>query len=602
MTFAEWEFFSQQNAMAPHSLCTPVAFMTRGKNSLSDVVSSDLRERAESLLSTTDAPSAADDVSSAELVRELQLQRIELELQNEDLRRNQAQLEASKRQFADLYFNAPVGYITLDCDGRIGELNYLAAELLGANRDSLSDTDLIDCISPDSQQTLQTHLKEVFDSAGVHQCELNITVSPSVTTRLKMISVALDDDDNQEIQCRAALFDITEQYRTQCEKEEIEEQLHESHRMETLGRLASGIAHDFNNLLTLIIGYSKLAINHLPDGHPLEKHVCEIHKAGHHASELIEQLLAFSRSDESNTTPVAINELITDVDKMFNRLIGDDIELQLRLHDRLGEVYFDASQFQQVLLNLVVNARDAMSDGGHLIIRTRNIVVDQECAGRLDLETGPYVLIEVEDNGDGIPPDVIPHIFEPFFTTKTNDGHHGFGLSTTYGIVARHNGAIDIDSRPGEGSIFYVYLPRTDVDDSIHESMANKSAVLVVDDQPDLRDFASLVLEEMDVDVLSAHCPKEALQLSRTYSDELDLVVTDVTMPGMSGPELFEQIRSFHPDTKVLYISGYDRNRLQLERNLDPDAPFMEKPFTPNRLKDWVEELLNESTSRCNES
>ncbi len=535
------------------------------------------------------------EMSKEEMLRELQIQRIELELQQEEIRQCHEELEATQERFSDLYLNAPVGYVTLDKNAEIGEANYRAAELLGSNRKSLVGNSLFDCVSPRCRSQLEEHLEQLFDSGtGVYHTELLVDLPTDSTSCLKMLSIVIDDSTSGELQCRAALFDFTTEQQARREKSKLEEQLHKSHRMETLGRLSSGIAHDFNNLLTLIIGYSKLAINYLPEGDPLEKHVLEINKAGHHASELIEQLLAFSRSDDKSSAPVNVNERISEMETMFDRLIGDDIELHLRLNERLGEIHFDSAQLQQVLLNLVVNARDAMAQGGNLYLRTRNITVDEKEANDLELKAGAHILIEVEDEGDGIPPEVIPHIFKPFFTTKSTPKNHGFGLSTTYGIVSRHNGTIDVVSEPEVGTRFRVLIPRANGESAVSADEEATPAVLVVDDQPDLREFASLVLEEMDVEVISAHSPEDALQLSRTYGDELTLIVTDVTMPGMSGPQLLNRIREFHPRARVLFISGHDRDSLCMERDLAPEAPFLEKPFSPDHLREMVEALLTD--------
>lgn len=565
--------------------------MDRNESLLDDSEKLELRKQAESRLEELDIPDE-EEMTPAEMRRELQLQRIEIQLQKEQLERYRHQLEQSREQYRDLYFNAPVGYITVDEEGVVGKLNYLAAELLGETRETIAESTLFDHVHPDSRPRLKKHFDEVFDSTGTHHCELKVELPTGNDAHLKMLSIAVDDQDSGQLQCRAALFDITEQFHARQKKAQLEEQLEQSHRLQTIGRLASGIAHDFNNLLTLIIGYSKLAINQLPDDHLLAKHVREINKAGHHASELIEQLLAFSRSGDSQSATVDPNELIDEMETMFDRLIGDEIELHVRLHAPIGAVQFDASQFQQVLLNLVVNARDAMAEGGNLYLRTRNVHLTDQAAGKIGLSGGPHVVVEVEDEGDGIPTEVIPHIFEPFFTTKSADKHRGFGLSTTYGIVRRHGGAIDVVSNTDSGTTFCIYLPRVDEDEEQLRNGDQQPVILIVDDQPDLRDFASLVLEEMNVEVLTASCPEEALQLSQACGPELALVIADVTMPGLNGPQLLERVRRVHSNTDVLYMSGYDRQTLQQETDMPSDAPLLEKPFSPDVLYEMVDSLL----------
>jgi two-component system, cell cycle sensor histidine kinase and response regulator CckA len=564
--------------------------MNSTKGSLNDSLAGELRWQAEAMLEDSEVFFDDDSLSPAEVIRELRLQRIELELQNEELQRQNADIDDRFEKFRDLYCHAPVGYLTLTFDGTVNDSNYRAAELLGVSRSTLEGSSLGAHVHPSHQQTLRRHLEEVASGTGVHQCRLSVELPTGTSVYLKMWSVGIDDAQTGDLHCRSALVDVTAERDTEREKDELELQLRESHRMETLGRLASGIAHDFNNLLTLIIGYSKLAMNQLDDDMSVARHAREINKAGHHAAELIDQLLAFTRSDSSTPSAVDVNSLIRDMETMFDRLLGDDIDLQVRLQDPLGKVHFDASQFQQVLMNLVVNAREAMQGGGNLVIRARNTSVDAARAQELKIDEGPYILIEVEDDGDGIPPEVIPHIFEPFFTTKSTDRNHGFGLSTTYGIVSQHEGIIDVRSTPGQGTTFAIYLHRADGEDA--PAQERLPTVLVVDDQPDLRDFASLVLEELDVEVISARGPEEALQLSRACGDELDLLVTDVTMPGMSGPELLKRIREHHAQARVLYMSGHDRTNLYSSRGISPDDPFLEKPFSPENLSEMVHSLL----------
>ena len=567
--------------------------MNRGDSSRGDSVLSELRRRAQVLLDQSE--SEADvDMTRAQMLRELQLQRIEIELQQEELRRKDQELEDLQVRFEECFAKSPVGQVILGEEGKVEELNLLAAELLGTNRSCMEGTTLFEHLPEEDHDSLREHLQDVATSEGVKRIDFRLDLPVGSTAHLRMISTSIDSGDDQPGRVRAALMDMSEHVQACQARQQLEKQLHQSHRMETLGRLASGIAHDFNNLLTLIIGYSKLAMNFLPDGDPLEKHVTEINKAGHHASELIEQLLAFSRPESAQSTPQIINEIIAEMETMFDRLIGDDITLHLRLQEDLGSVQFERAQFQQILLNLVVNGRDAMGTGGNLYLRTRNVVLDEERAGVLGLTPGCYVIVEVEDEGDGISPEVQPHIFEPFFTTKNKGNHHGFGLSTTYGIVSQYKGIIDVTSIPDEGACFTVYLPRTDETDISAASEATLPTVLVVDDQPELRDFAALVLNGMDLEVLIAHSPEDALQRSRACGDELNLVVTDVTMPGMSGPLLVEKIRQFHPDAQVLFISGHDHDILCADRDLRPEDPFLEKPFNPDRLRAMVESLLFE--------
>lgn len=383
---------------------------------------------------------------------------------------------------------------------------------------------------------------------------------------------------------------------------QLEEQYHQAQKMEAIGRLSGGIAHDFNNLLVVITGYSELLLQrHADPNSTIYKYVQEIKKAGEQAALLTQQLLVFSRRQMLKPKVVNLNLVVTEVEQMLRRLIGEDIELVTVLAERLGQVKADPGQIGQVIMNLAVNARDAMPQGGKLTIETANIDVDQSDVYRhFDLKPGAYVMLTISDTGIGMDEQTQAHIFEPFFTTKKHGQGTGLGLATVYGIVKQSGGHIWVYSEPGQGAVFKVYLPRLDEDG--HSPKPNVSqakppggveTVLLVEDEDTVRSLACQVLAENGYTVLAARHGPEALSLCEHYHQPLHLLVTDVVMPQMSGHELAQQLLQLRPELKVLYISGYTDEALVHHGILEAGIFFLQKPFTPNALAGKVREVLD---------
>ncbi|RDV37949.1 response regulator [Bradymonadaceae bacterium TMQ3] len=550
----------------------------------------DLRAQAEALLSKGDEKgiSARDP---QELIRELKLHHIELELQNKELKRCQSQLESTRERYIDLYFHAPIGYASLTAEGSIDELNFMAADHLELTRQELLHASFGELLTPSSRERFQAHLARTFSSGELQKCDVVARLPDGGQTHLRLTSVMVKGNEDTPARSRTIVMDINDEQHAERERVALQDQLRQAHKMEALGRLVSGIAHDFNNLLTLIIGYSKLAMNQLPSSNPFFAHAQQINKAGHHASELIDQLLAFSRERAPSPTRMVLNETIRDIESMLRRVTGDDIEFNLSLDEALGETCFDAAQFKQVLMNLVINACEAMPQGGRLTVRTRNIQLHERAAARLNIEPGPFVLVEVEDTGYGIPEEVVSRVFDSNFTTKSSDKTHGFGLATSQGILRQHRGVIDVVSQSDKGTSFLIYAPRIDAARA-EESPAPTPTILLVEDQTDLRQLATMVLSTAGYRVLSASSPAEGVEIAELHPGALDLILTDVTMPGMNGRQLAERVLKTHPNTHVLYISGHDHESVCRERGIDLDAPFLEKPFTPERLVEIVSALI----------
>jgi PAS domain S-box-containing protein len=406
----------------------------------------------------------------------------------------------------------------------------------------------------------------------------------------------MHDDDGKPVRMIGAMLDITE-------RKQLEEQLRQSQKMEVVGRLAGGIAHDFNNLLTVITGYSKLLLQRDMDEHdPLRKYVVEIDKAGERAAALTHQLLAFSRKQILQPEVLDLNVVIAEMDKMLQRLIGEDINLVTIPGKDLGWVKADPGQMEQVIVNLAVNARDAMPQGGKLTIETANVELDERYARqRAEVTSGPYVMLAVSDTGVGITEETLSHIFEPFFTTKEQGKGTGLGLATAYGIVKQSGGHLWVYSEVGRGTMFKVYLPRLGETGVAVEPGSSRpglpqgsETILLVEDEAGVRELILDVLTDRGYIVLEARDGNEALRLCEQHSSPIHLLLTDVVMPGgMNGRELAERLTSLHPELKVLYMSGYTDEAIIHHGVLDRGTIFLQKPFTPNALERKAREVLD---------
>jgi PAS domain S-box-containing protein len=384
------------------------------------------------------------------------------------------------------------------------------------------------------------------------------------------------------------------------ERRQLELQLAQSQKMEAVGRLAGGVAHDFNNLLTVISGYAELLLDGTSSGNPTRTSLEEIRKAGERAAALTRQLLAFSRQQVLAPQVLDLNAAIAEMDKMLRRLIGEDIDLVILPGANVGRIKADPGQIEQVIMNMAVNARDAMPEGGKLTIEAANVDLDGSYAQR-DTEAAPgrYVMLAVTDNGSGMDQETQARIFEPFFTTKAQGKGTGLGLATVYGIVKQSGGFIWVYSELGQGTTFKIYLPRVEEIAAAVEPVRARPAphrgsetILVVEDEEALRSLIRTVLEANGYTVLAASGGIEALGICKIQSCAIHLVLTDVVMPQMTGRELVKRMASLRPETKVLYMSGYTDNAMVHHGVLDGGTPFLQKPFTPDALARKVREVL----------
>jgi PAS domain S-box-containing protein len=397
---------------------------------------------------------------------------------------------------------------------------------------------------------------------------------------------------------------ITDRKHAEAEKEKLQTQFLQSQKMEAVGRLAGGVAHDFNNLLTVINGYSELLLGKIGKESPMHREVEEIRRAGERAASLTQQLLAFSRKQIIEPKVVDLNLLMADLGKMLVRLIGENIDLKIVHGKNLGLVKVDSGQFDQVMINLAVNARDAMPGGGTLLIETANVELDEEyCAQRpYEIHPGRFVRLAVSDTGHGMTEETRKQIFEPFFTTKEKGKGTGLGLSMVYGAVKQGGGSIEAYSEVGIGTTFKIYLPRVE-GDAVKPGEYERSAVLpegaetvlVVEDEDNVRNLGVRILERLGYKVMQARNGDDATFLAAGYRERIDLLLTDVVMPGMNGAELATQLVQHHPEMKVLFMSGYTDDTITRHGVLDEGVSFIGKPYTPMALAKKVREVIDKA-------
>jgi signal transduction histidine kinase len=382
---------------------------------------------------------------------------------------------------------------------------------------------------------------------------------------------------------------------------QTEEQFRQVQKMEAIGRLAGGVAHDFNNLLTIILGYSDLMLGKLDPGDSMRELIVQIKSAGDRAASLTRQLLAFSRQQVLAPKILDLNVIVTDTEKMLRRLIGEDITLATALDPRLGLVKADPGQIEQVIMNLVVNARDAMPEGGKLTIETRNVELDEIYAqGHPEVRRGDYAMLGVSDTGCGMDETIKARIFEPFFTTKGAGKGTGLGLATVYGIVKQSGGSIYVYSEVGRGTSFKIYLPLVEekipsakCQTDLRKVPPGKETLLLVEDEEAVRAITRHVLQLCGYTILEASHGAEAIKICENNPGPIHLLMTDVVMPGMGGRQLAETLLSRQPDMKVLYLSGYTDDAVVRHGVLEAGANFLQKPFTPGSLAQKVREILD---------
>ncbi len=448
-------------------------------------------------------------------------------------------------------------------------------------------------VHPDDRDTIRAAFREAIATRRPYH-SVHRVIRPNGTERfVRQHAEFTCDSTGRAIRASGTVQDITE-------FKQLEEQLRQSQKMEAVGRLAGGIAHDFNNLLTVIHGYSQLLLMAVDTEETRHGYAEQILEAGERAAALTRQLLAFSRKQVLQPKVMDVNAVVGNMDSMLRRLIGGNIAFFSMLSPRLAKIRADKSQLEQVVMNLVVNARDAMPTGGELIIETSNLsLLEADPKGDVNMLPGEYVMLAVKDTGMGIQADVLPHIFEPFFTTKDVNKGTGLGLSTVYGIIHQSGGYVTVETKPEHGTTFRAFLPAVlepvDIAPLTPQPALsyNGETILVVEDEPGVRSLIRTILEESGYTVLAAERGKEALELLSKAGASVRLMVTDVVMPEMSGRELADRLAETHPSIKVLYLSGYTNDQIGHDGVIDQGMSFLQKPFLPEMLIRKVGELLS---------
>jgi len=485
-------------------------------------------------------------------------------------------------------------------EGSFVYVNRAWLETLGYDEQDIRRLSILDIAAPDSEIDWLDLLRRAAEGEKVGHIETTL-VSKTGQTIIVEGNINRSTMEGQPVALRSILRDVTERRRTEEALRSSEQQFRQSQKMEAIGRLAGGVSHDFNNLLTAINGYAQLLMTAIDERDPILDYAREIKKAGDRAASLTRQLLAFSRKQVLQPKMLDLNDIVADMNKMLRRLIGEDINLTTSTGKKLGSVKADPGQLEQVILNLAVNARDAMPNGGNLIIETASVDLELGIESRsLDLPPGTYVMLIVSDTGMGMDPEVRSHIFEPFFTTKGPTQGTGLGLSTVYGIINQSGGQIVVESEIGRGTSFKIYLPRFDesfepaqVAAPILNSSTGDETILLVEDEEAVRRLTMQILKAAGYETITASNAEEATMVANEAKQPIHLMLTDIVMPGMTGWDLAERIERSSPDTKVIFMSGYTDEKVFNQGLLDPATNFIQKPFSPAVLLQKVREVLD---------
>jgi two-component system cell cycle sensor histidine kinase/response regulator CckA len=535
--------------------------------------------------------------STASVIRNSKGDPENLVVVNRDITERKRSAEALRRSeagFRSVVEDAPYGIYRASLSGELVLVNSALEKMLGySSQEELLHTNLATGIYRDAHEHEKLN-QVLLQQESFKDVEVDWKRKDGAPITVRCSGCPIKDETGAVTYVEVFAEDVTE-------RRTLERQLRMAQKMEAVGRLSGGIAHDFNNLLGVIIGYSQVLKRSLPPESAPFEHAQEIEKASQRAVSLTRQLLAFSRQQVLEPVDLSLNTLLSDMEKMLPRLIGEDIALKLDLDSSLSQVKADPGQIEQVVLNLAVNARDAMPDGGKLLIQTANVTLDSAYTHHHPgARAGSYVMLRVTDTGTGIDPEIQSQIFEPFFTTKERDKGTGLGLATVYGVVKQSGGYIAVDSEKGKGASFSVYLPRLE-QPAVHSSLAvaapmdtrGSETILLVEDAEPLRKLAAMFLKESGYRILSAPDGQQALHIARQHPGPIHLLLTDVVMPGMNGRVLGERLATTQPGMKVLYMSGYTDSFIAGHGVLEPGTHLLHKPFTQETLTRKVRELLD---------
>jgi two-component system cell cycle sensor histidine kinase/response regulator CckA len=516
------------------------------------------------------------------------------------IHRIRRQLTEQEEIFRLITENADDLITVIDRDGRRLYSSPGYEKIFGYSGAELQGTPINDQVHPNDWEAILAVRREMFEKGVAPRQEYRFRQKDGEWRTLESNASPVRNHLGEIEKVVMVSRDITERKLAEELLRQREAQLRQAQKMEAVGRLSGGIAHDFNNLLAVIIGYSESIEHHLLPEDPLRKSAEQIRKAGERAASLTQQLLAFSRQQVLQPKVLDLNVVVTDMGKMLRRLIGMDIELATRLDSQLGRVRADQSQIEQVIVNLVVNARDAMPEGGSLVIETSNIQVNETLARSLPfLRPGPHILLSVSDTGVGMDIATQRHIFEPFFTTKAAGKGTGLGLATVYGVVKQSGGVVGVDSKPGKGSTFKIFLPQTEESEAAPatdltrgKASDRNDTILLVEDEEALLNLISEVLTESGYTVLAARDAAQALEVARS-PETIHLLLTDVALPRISGPALARQMSELRPGIRILFMTGNAGRDIVSQRPSPASAEPLLKPFTHDALIRHVRQALD---------
>jgi len=533
--------------------------------------------------------------------------RLYADLRHENAERRQAEtaLRESRQLLQDVIDNSSASIYVKDLEGHFLLVNRHLAEDFARDRTALLGLTDFDLFPPEQADAIRAFDQRVLAAGAALEGEETIRLQDGTHTYLS-IKTPLTGPNGRPYAICGISTDVTERKRAEAALRKSEEQLRQAQKMEAIGNLAGGIAHDFNNLLSVILGYSGMLQSELAPGDPCLTDLLEIEAAGIRATELTRQLLAFGRKQILQPKLVNLNEILMGIERMLGRLIGEDIELSVSPAPGLGKTKVDPGQIEQIVMNLAVNSRDAMPQGGKLTLETANMELDADYAAEHpDVNAGPHVMLAVTDSGVGMSKETQAHMFEPFFTTKPKGKGTGLGLATVFGIVKQSGGTIAVDSQPGRGTTFSIYFPRSDAgaaDTAVTvipkpETPCGTETILLVEDDVHVRTLAHRALEHFGYHVLEAQSGGDALLIGKEHGNDIHLLLTDVIMPRMSGRQLSEHLHPLHPEMKVLFMSGHTDNSIGHHGVLDPGVAFLQKPITPETLTQKVREVLDAHAS-----
>ncbi|MHC1724787.1 MAG: PAS domain S-box protein [Syntrophobacteraceae bacterium] len=520
-------------------------------------------------------------------------------------KRSEESLRESEEQFKTMFEMASIGMAQTDPkSGQWLRVNQKMCEIVGYSPEEMLELRFADITHPEDHERDLEAMRNLLDGKSKsYRLEKRYIRKDGTTAWVNVNVTLLRDSAGQPMRTMATIEDITERKRAEEENAKLQEQLFQSQKMESIGRLAGGVAHDFNNMLGVILGHAEMALAQVDFSQPLHGALHEIRKAAERSANLTRQLLAFARKQTVAPRVLDLNETVQGMLQMLGRLIGEDIELVWVPESGLWQVKIDPSQIDQVLANLSVNARDAIAGVGNLTIQTQNVVFDERyCAEQAGFVLGEYVQLAVTDDGCGMNKETRDRLFEPFFTTKGVGKGTGLGLATVYGIVRQNNGFINVYSEPGLGTTFKIYLPRHKgkaeqlMNEGAAETHGGGSAtILLVEDEPAILDMTRIMLERQGYTVLAASMPGEAIRLAEAHPGEIHLLMTDVVMPEMNGRDLAKNILPLYPNLKRLFMSGYTADVVAHHGVLDAGINFIQKPFTMKEIAKKVREILEQN-------